>query len=36
MLPELEVSKVDILNGEFNYDLIGYESHKTIKAPLSN
>ena len=35
-LSELEVSKVDILNGEFNYDLTGYESHPRIKAPLSN
>ena len=35
-LPELKVSKVDILNGEFNYELHGYESHPTIKAPLSN
>ena len=36
MLPELKVSKVDILNGEFNYDLISYESHPSIKAQLSN
>nr|QPI16210.1 MAG: thymidylate synthase [Virus NIOZ-UU157] len=35
-LPELKVSKVDILNGEFNYELHSYESHLTIKAPLSN
>ena len=35
-LPELKVSKVDILNGEFNYELHSYESHPTIKAPLSN
>ena len=35
-LSELEVSKVDILNGEFEYALLGYESHPTIKAPLSN
>ena len=35
-LPELEVSKVDILNGDFNYELHSYESHPTIKAPLSN
>jgi len=35
-LPELEVSKVDILNGNFNYELHGYESHPSIKAPLSN
>jgi len=36
MLPELFVSNVDILNGEFDYDLIGYESHPTIKAKLNN
>ncbi len=36
MLPELEVSEVDLVNGEFAYELIGYESHKSIKAPLSN
>ena len=35
-LPELEVSKVDILNGDFNYELHGYESHPSIKAQLSN
>ncbi len=35
-LPELEVSKVDILNGDFNYELHGYESHLAIKAKLSN
>jgi len=35
-LPELEVSKVDLLNGDFNYELHSYESHPSIKAPLSN
>ncbi len=35
-LPELKVSKVDILNGDFNYELHSYESHPFIKAPLSN
>jgi thymidylate synthase len=35
-LPELEVSNVDILNGNFDYELHGYESHPRIKAPLSN
>jgi len=35
-LPELEVSKVDILNGNFNYKLHNYESHPRINAPLSN
>ena len=36
MLPELEVSDVDLVNCEFAYELMGYESHKSIKAPLSN
>jgi len=36
MLPEIELSNVDILSGEFNYDLGGYESHPSIKAQLSN
>lgn len=36
MLPELNIVASDILSGEFAYDLIGYESHKSIKAPLSN
>lgn len=35
-LPILEVSNVDILNGEFDYEVKGYESHSSIKAPLSN
>jgi len=35
-LSELSVSNVDILNGNFDYELYGYESHPTIKAPLSN
>jgi len=35
-LPELKVSKVDILNGDFNYELHSYESHPSIKAQLSN
>jgi thymidylate synthase len=35
-LPTLELSNVDILNGEFDYKLNGYESHPSIKAPLSN
>jgi len=36
MLPELFVSNVNILNGEFDYDLSDYISHPMIKAPLSN
>ena len=35
-LPILELSNVDILNGEFDYEVKGYESHPSIKAPLSN
>jgi thymidylate synthase len=35
-LPTIELSNVDILNGEFDYEIKGYESHPTIKAPLSN
>ena len=34
--PTLELSNVDILNGEFDYEVKGYESHPSIKAPLSN
>ena len=36
MLSELSVSNVDILNGEFDYDLSDYSSHPAIKAPLNN
>jgi len=35
-LPQLKLSNVDILNGEFDYEILDYESHPTIKAPLSN
>jgi len=35
-LPTIELSNIDILNGEFDYEIKGYESHPTIKAPLSN
>ena len=35
-LPTIKLSNVDILNGEFDYEVIGYQSHPTIKAPLSN
>jgi thymidylate synthase len=35
-LPTVELSNVDILNGEFDYEVKGYKSHPTIKAPLSN
>ena len=35
-LPTIKLSNVDILNGEFDYEIIDYQSHPTIKAPLSN
>ena len=35
-LPTIELSNVDILNGEFDYVLNDYQHGKTIKAPLSN
>ena len=35
-LPRIKVSNVDILNGEFDYEIQGYEYHPSIKAPLSN
>ena len=36
MLPELNIVASDISKGEFTYELLDYESHKSIKAPLSN
>ena len=35
-LPTIELSNVNILNGEWDYEVKGYEYHTTIKAPLSN
>jgi thymidylate synthase len=35
-LPKLELKNVSLLDGEFDYEIIGYHSHPTIKAPLSN
>ena len=35
-LPTLKLTNVDLKNGEFDYEVIEYESHPTIKAPLSN
>ena len=35
-LPTIELSNIDILNGEWDYEIKGYEYHPTIKAPLSN
>ena len=35
-LPKLKLNNVDILNGEFDYEILHYHSHPTTKAPLSN
>jgi len=35
-LPKLKLGNVDILNGKFDYEILHYHSHPTIKAPLSN
>lgn len=35
-LPQLKITNSDLLNGEFDYEVLNYESHPTIKAPLSN
>jgi len=35
-LPTFRLSNVDVLEGDFDIELIGYQSHPTIKAPLSN
>ncbi len=35
-LPRMEIKNCDIQNGEFEYELLNYTSHPTIKAPLSN
>ena len=35
-LPTIKLSNVDVLNGEFDYEINNYEYHPTIKAPLSN
>ena len=35
-LPNIELRNINILNGEFDYDIVNYNSHPTIKAPLSN
>ena len=35
-LPKLKLKSSDILNGEFDYEILHYHSHPTIKAPLSN
>jgi len=35
-LPTVKLSNVDVLKGEFDVELIGYDPHPTIKFPLSN
>lgn len=35
-LPTIEIHMSDILNGEFDYEIKGYEFHPSIKASLSN
>ena len=35
-LPKLKLSNVDILEGEFDYEILHYHCHPTIKAPISN
>ena len=35
-LPQLKLTNVNLKDGEFNWELVDYESHPSIKAPLSN
>jgi hypothetical protein len=35
-LPTIKLSNVDILNGEFDYEIKNYKHHSAIKFPLSN
>ena len=35
-LPKLKLLSSDIMNGDFDYELLHYHSHPPIKAPLSN
>ena len=35
-LPDIKIDNVDILNGEFDYQVLGYRSHSQIKARMSN
>jgi thymidylate synthase len=35
-LPKLKLNNVDVLDGEFDYEILHYNSHPSIKAPLSN
>ena len=36
LLPTIKLNNVNVLKGEFDFKLINYKSHSTIKAPLSN
>jgi thymidylate synthase len=35
-LPNLEIIESNLSEGEFEFNLLGYQSHSQIKAPLSN
>jgi len=35
-LPDIALDNVDLLDGEFDYQVSGYRSHSQIKAPMSN
>ena len=35
-LPKIKLSNIHILEGKFDYEILDYESHPTIKAPLNN
>ena len=35
-LPTLNLKNVSLLDGEFDYEVVGYVSHPTVKFPLSN
>ena len=35
-LPKLKIISSDILNGDFDYEILHYHSHPPIKAPISN
>ena len=35
-LPKLSIRSSDVVNGEFEYDILHYHSYPSIKAPLSN
>ena len=35
-LPKIKLSNIDILNGEFDYEILNYSHHDRLLAPLSN